>query len=195
MLFSLVLLLELALLENAVFALVIDLSPSLGLAGNLTDYILECYDPYLPRLNPTNVQDCRVIANGIMSLLPHGRPWVLNTKPGPKVDYLLPLGLMHRSCQVRVVPLEPDSQAGDTFTARYFAHQVNKAINKCVIPWPHRGGEGEIGPKKVLGLLVSGILDPTDVDMSNKLVITQGHTPGTTKVSQVHLSTNFTSQS
>ena len=174
------------LFTHLLFALVIHAGPFMGLDSNLTDFPLECYTAEVRQLKPTTWDDCREIAMGIMSLRPWGRPWVLSNVPGVEHDYDIPLGIKHGSCSLRVVPLKRGKKLTEKFTARYFAHQVYRTINKCVIPWPHMGGEGEIGPKKALGLTLSGPF--TDqVEPSEELTITQGRPPEIIEVPLVRL--------
>ena len=174
------------LFADLLFALVIHAAPFMGLESNLTDFPLECYTAQVRQLKPTTLEDCRELAIGIMSLQPRGRPWVLSNVPGVERDYKIPLGLRHGSCHLRVVTLEHGKKLTEKFTARYFAHQVYKTINKCVIPWPHMGGEGEVGPKKELGLTISGPF-ADKVEPSEELTITQGRPPEIIEVPLVRL--------
>lgn len=162
---------------------------------NLTGWPLECYGAQLVRVKPTNLKDCREMAVGIVSLPPWGRPWTFSNEPGHKADRHIPIGIKHGSCHLRIVPIEDGAKVSDAFTARYLAHQIYRTINECVIPWPHLGGEGEIGPKKVLGLTLSGPLGPTSVDTADELTITRSNEPGQYDILLVNASQKSTSQS
>lgn len=157
-------------------------------ARNLTNYPLECYGAHLTEIEPTNLEDCRELAVGIVSLPPWGRPWTFSNEPGTQFDRHIPIGIKHRSCHLRVIPVDEDALVTDTFTPRYLAHQIYRTINQCVLPWPHLGGEGEIGPKKILALTLSGPLDTGTVKSVDELTITQTNKP----FSPLH---NSTSQS
>lgn len=182
-----------SLSATLISALVLNTNPSFGQVSNLTDFPLECYDPFTP-IKPTSLEDCRELATGIMSLPPWGRPWVLSSVPGVKADKTIPLGIKHKSCHIRIIPIDDGAKVTDAFTARYFVHQLHKAINLCVTPWPHLGGEGEIGPKKVLALTVSGPFADKDDD-SNDLVFAQESTPGDIETFPFRPPKNSTSQS
>lgn len=162
---------------------------------NLTDWPLECYGAQLVQVKPTNLKDCREMAVGIVSLPPWGRPWTFSNEPGHKADRHIPIGIKHRSCYLRIVPVEDTAKVSDTFTPRYLAHQIYRTINECVIPWPHLGGEGEIGPKKVLALTLSGPLDRGSVDSGDELTITQINTQGNYDILLANASQKSTSQS
>lgn len=146
--------------------------------SNLTDWPLKCYEEHFIRVKPTNLKDCREMAVGIVSLPPWDRPWTFSNVPGNKADRHIPIGIKHGSCHLRIVPIVEDAQVSDAFTARYFAHQIYRTINQCIIPSPHLGGEGEIGPKKVLALTLSGPLEPRSAETDEELTMTQGNKPG-----------------
>lgn len=141
------------------FALAINTKPIAIQSTNLTGFPLDCYEPQFDMMKAPDPRECRELADAIMSFRPWGRPWILSTLNDPiKVDYKLPLGWKAGSCELRIVPINEDTKAvvTDTFSARYLAHQVHRWTNECVLPWPHLGGEGEIGSKKVLGMTISG---------------------------------------
>jgi len=172
----------LALLPLPLSALVIDLGTSLEAASNLTDLPMHCFPPVFKDPHPTNFEDCRDVASFFMSLKPYGRPWVFSTKRDKDVDFVIPLGRRSGSCEVRVLPVEEHDDFKETFTARYFVHQIYRIINQCVIPGPHRGGASEIGPKRALALIVSGPLAPMVGTLNDDVISGQGRTADAVEV-------------
>ena len=156
------------------FALAINCRPSLGPVSNVTDHPLFCYGKEITQLEPTNMEDCRELATIIMSLPPWGRPWVFSSIPNTKADKKLPMGLKAGSCHLRIIPVDLGAQVTDAFTARHLAHQMHRTINQCVAPSPHLGGEGEIGPKKILAITLSGPFAYANVDWGDELTNNQG---------------------
>ena len=183
----------LLVLLRPLFARVVRDDVSLGPATNLTDYPLECYGQRA-LLKPTTIEDCREIAEGIMALHPWGRPWVFSNVPSVKADKPIPLGIKSGSCRIRLMPIKEKSQVTDSWTARYFAHQIHRAINECVTPPPHLGGEGDIGPKKIIALTVSGAFTD-ESPLSSELTIARNSTPGNSAIFLSDQPGNLSSQS
>lgn len=185
----------LTLLTLPLSALVIDLGASLEAAGNLTDLPMHCFPADFHDPQTTNYADCRDVASFFMALGPYGRPWVFSTKKDKDVDFVIPLGRRSGSCEVRILPVEEHAEFKETFTARYFVHQMYRIINKCVIPAPHLGGAGEIGPKKDIAITISGPLAPLGGTLSGELINGQKRTPDVVEVSRIGWPTTTTSLS
>lgn len=117
------------------------------------------------------MEDCRQIAQGVMSLPPHGRPWVLSTEAGPGVDYQIPVLYKANSCEVRIVPRDKHDPRSESLTARYLAHEINRLINSCVAPLPHLGGRSCVGRKDLLGMIVSGIPSSENPDRDGEFCV------------------------
>lgn len=183
------------LLTLPLSALVVDLGASLEAASNLTNLPMHCFPDDFREPHPTNIEDCREVASFFMSHEPYGRPWVFSTKKAKDVDFVIPLGRRSGSCEVRILAVDGYSEFKETFTARYFVHQMYRIINKCVVPAPHRGGASEIGPKKYLAITISGPIDPYGGSLSGDLVSGQGRTPGVVEVFRIGRPTNSTSPS
>ena len=141
---------------------------------NSTSLDWLCWTENMPRLTPANYEDCRSVAEGIQTLPPSGRPLVFGTERIYGIDYLLPMSVSTRTCKVRLLPLSTGPHINDSFTPRYLSHAVNRMSQQCVFPAPHLGGEGDIGKKKIIGLVVAGFLKPKESSASNRLVIKQG---------------------
>ena len=135
-----------------------------------------CWTHAASRIKPADWEDCRGIAEGILALEPHGRPWILGTRDVPEVDYVIPMSLTRDSCKIRILPLplRTGPHVHDTFTARYLSHQVHRMNQMCVVPPPHIGGEGGIGGNDVIALAVAGLIEPKPTRRNGRLVIEQG---------------------
>lgn len=142
--------------------------------ANLTTVEWSCWTKTLPRLELPLYRDCQAVAEGIQTLPPYGRPLVFGTEDIPGIDYLLPLSLSTGTCKIRILPLSLGRHVNDTFTPRYLSHAINKMAMKCIMPPPHIGGEGPIGKKQVLALVVAGLVRPRDIGAKYRLVIEQG---------------------
>lgn len=146
-------------------------------SGNITEFLeWSCWTHSASRIKPADWEDCRGIAEGILALEPHGRPWILGTRDVPEVDYVIPMSLTRDSCKIRILPLpiRTGPHVQDTFTARYLSHQVHRMNQMCVLPPPHIGGEGGIGSKDVIALAVAGLIAPKPSRRNGRLVIEQG---------------------
>ena len=141
---------------------------------NLTNIPWRCWSGPNPRLTTTNLEDCRIIAVGIQSMKPHGRPLNFGTEGIRGNDYLVPFALSARTCKLTLLPLSTEAPVQDAFTARYFAHTINRMVQECVIPYPHLGGEGPIGKKGVLGFAIAGLVKPAPPGAIDQLAIEQG---------------------
>ena len=147
---------------------------SLSSEANLTTIEWSCWTKTLPRLELPLYQDCRTVAEGIQTLPPHGRPLVFGTENVAGIDYILPISLSTGTCKIRILPLSFGPHVNDTFTPRYLSHAINRMAMKCVMLPPHIGGEGPIGKKRVLALVVAGLVRPRDIAAKNRLIIEQG---------------------
>lgn len=146
-------------------------------SGNITGPLTwQCWTHGASRIQPAFWEDCKGIAEGIMALEPHGRPWILGTENAPEVDYVIPMTLTRDSCKIRILPLplRTGPHVQDSFTARYLSHQVHRMNQMCVVPPPHIGGEGGIGSKDVIALAVAGLIAPKPSRRNGQLVIEQG---------------------
>ena len=142
--------------------------------ANLTTFEWSCWSKTLPRLELPLYRDCQTVAEGIQTLRPYGRPLVFGTEDIPGTDYLLPISLSTGTCKIRILPLSLGPHVNDSFTTRYLSHAINRMALKCVMPPPHIGGEGPIGKKQVLALVVAGLIRPRESGASNRLFIEQG---------------------
>ena len=142
--------------------------------ANLTTIEWSCWTKTLPRLELPLYRDCRAVAEGIQTLPPYGRPLVFGTEDVDGIDYLLPLSLSTGTCKIRILPLSLGLHVNDTFTHRFLSHAINRMAMKCIMPPPHIGGEGPIGKKQVLALVVAGLVRPRDIAAKDRLVIEQG---------------------
>ena len=84
------------------------------------------------------------------------------------------MALTAGSCKIRLLPLNPAPFLSDKFTLRYLAHSINRMALQCIEHGPHNGGEGEVGPKGVIGLVVGGTIKPKDPIVPGRLVVEQG---------------------
>ncbi len=141
---------------------------------NLTSYPWRCWTVPDPRINPTTARDCRLVAEKVQKLSPYHQPPAFGTNDDPSIDFLLPMTLTAESCEIRLLALGQAPYLSDRFTLRYLGHTINRMAQQCVVPWPHQGGEGAIGPKEVIGLAVGGILRPKGLVEPGRLVIEQG---------------------
>lgn len=142
--------------------------------SNFTSLEWQCWTESSRRLTPAFYHDCRAVAEGFQGLPPRGQPLVFGTLNTDEVDYRIPMSLTFSTCSVRILPLSTGPHVIDTFTHRYLSHAINRLGQQCVIPAPHLGGEGGIGKKGVIGLVVAGLLKPRESFASNRLVIKQG---------------------
>lgn len=141
---------------------------------NLTSYPWRCWTMPSPRVNPTTARDCRLVAEEVQKLSPHNRPLVFGMNDNPSIDFVLPMSLTTESCQIRLLPLNAAPYLSDKFSLRYLAHTINRMAQQCVVPWPHEGGEGAIGPKEVIGLMVGGTIRPKGLVLPGRIVVEQG---------------------
>ena len=142
--------------------------------ANISATEWSCWTKTLPRLKLPLYRDCRSVAAGIQTLPPHGRPLVFGTEDVPGIDYLLPMSLATGTCKIRILPLSIGPHVNDTFTPRYLSHAINRMAIKCIIPPPHIGGEGPIGQKQVIALVVAGLVGPKESGANNRPIIEQG---------------------
>lgn len=136
--------------------------------------------PILSRIIPPAQGDCRKLADSIQILKPTGRPY-MNGAPiyfgpydVPGVDFRLPMKVTWKTCMVRLQNLTSSKHDIESFTPRFLSHAIHRMVSKCLISPPHVGGEGGIGPKRVVALVMSGLVQPLrKLDLGNHLVIEQ----------------------
>lgn len=141
---------------------------------NLTSYPWRCWQDPHPRVNPTTAPDCRLVAERVQRLSQDKGPLTFGTNNNPSIDFVLPMALTVVSCKIRLLPLNSVPFLSDKFTLRYLAHSINRMALQCIEHWPHNGGEGEVGPKGVIGLVVGGTIKPKDLVVPGRIVIEQG---------------------
>lgn len=141
----------------------------------------QCWGTDLPRLTPTTWEDCLKVAQGMNSLQPEDRPYVtgtpitFGTADIPSNDFVIPMALSSGSCKVRLMPLREKTgeDVTDSMTPRYLAHMIGRMAQMCVVPEPHLGGQGAVGGKGVLALVVAGILKPRRGAAADRRVLIQ----------------------
>ena len=107
-------------------------------------------------MNPTNLEDCFRLAKAIQDMAPPGLKLLFSTRHGPNIDYHIPITFTYDSCSVIIGPLSEHEDAEDMFYARYLSRTIRAMATKCVVPWPHLGGFGELGSEKALAFAVLG---------------------------------------
>lgn len=149
-------------------------------SSNLTIVIPWTCWPEEPRIIPPVVEDCRKLAESIQTLRPVGRPYTtggpiyFGTDDVPGADFLLPLSISKKTCKVRLQNFTWPNHVIESFTPRFLAHATNRMATRCLIPPPHVGGEGGIGPKEAVALVVSGFIKPLSATgLGDHLVIEQ----------------------
>jgi len=136
------------------------LPPNLNTALPFPD--LRCYPTDAPYdLHTINPADCRQLAHDIATLdIPRGKRWIFGSPDIPGVELVIPVKYARRTCIAHITDTESAEPAGDTFTMRYLSQKVARLAELCVHPGPHLGGEGRIGEKGVLALLLVGAEPP-----------------------------------
>lgn len=85
---------------------------------------------------------------------------MIGTRDTPGVELVVPVIYSKKTCIASIVDLEPPRPASDAFTMRYLAQKLERMTGFCVRPAPHLGGEGRIGEKEELWLVVRGLEEP-----------------------------------
>ena len=137
---------------------------------DLQGLLWRCQPPG-PDIQPTNWHDCYRLAEAVFDIAPPGTRLTFSTRSGLGVDYHIPATFTYGSCFALIRPIEEHAQAEDYLLPRYLARTIYKMAHKCVIPFPHLGGLGEIGSNKVLALALLGPRPrPTEsIDLSSNL--------------------------
>lgn len=155
--------------------------PNAFLSTNLTAHPWHFWRP-TPRIIPAVFEDCRAAAEGIQTLRPASRPYrtgepiIFGTEDIPGNDFLIPMAIIARTCKVRLMPLSTGPHFSDSFTPRQLAHAVGRMNQKCIMPAPHLGGEGGIGTRGVIALVVAGMIKPHQTRLIDQLIVEQGAT-------------------
>ena len=134
-----------------------------------------CQETQHPGMNPTNWRDCLGLANALYNIAPPRRKIVFSTEDALDVDYHVPISFTHESCSASILPINDHAPARDTFYSRYLTIMVETMAQRCVIPAPHLGGQGEIGKKKLFALVLLGLPIPATkaLDSSSNLTAMQ----------------------
>lgn len=120
---------------------------------------LRCFPADAPYdLHPIVTADCRQLVNDIAALdIPRGKRWTFGAADIPGVELVIPVKYSRKTCIAHIIDTDSSEPAGDTFTMRYLSQKVARLAELCARPAPHLGGEGRIGEKGVLALVVVGV--------------------------------------
>lgn len=127
-------------------------------APNLQDLPWRCETGDIGR-QTTTWQDCQSLAEEISHLARPRQKLIFSTEDPtqvPEVNYQVPITFIHGSCSATIGPVARAYVSRDTFYARYLSRTILEMAQMCVIPAPHKGGMGEIGERKTLGLALLG---------------------------------------
>jgi len=119
---------------------------------------LRCFPADAPyNLHTIDPADCRHLAHDIATLdVPRGKRWIFGTPDIPGVELTIPVTYSRKTCIAHIIDMESTQSAGDAFTMRYLSQKVARLAELCVKPGPHLGGEGRIGEKGMLALVLVG---------------------------------------
>ena len=124
----------------------------------------RCFPTRTPfPLDVVNMADCRQLVRDIANLDRSGKKWVYGTPDAPGVERTVPATFSRRTCITHIIDMESTEAAYDAFTMRYLSQKLSRMAEMCVEPAPHLGGEGKIGAKEVLAIVVVGVAEPDTI--------------------------------
>lgn len=158
-----------------------------SLVPNTPDPDWRCYPRNAPfPLDEIKMADCRQLARDIANLDRSGKKWKYGPADVPGVEKTLPATFSRRTCITHIIDMESTRPLSDSFTMRYLSQKLGRMADMCVEPPPHLGGEGKIGAKEVLAIIVVGVAEPDNEGglgrtsnetlerLSDDFVVTQG---------------------
>ena len=131
--------------------------PPLSTPARMFDFPWRCLEGHEPQTSPVTWADCWDLSEEVRKLGPHRYKMRFDTRDRPETDFPVPVVFTVRSCHATIFPIgQRGEPVFDRFTASYLSTSILNMAVRCVRPAPHLGGQGEIGEKKVLGLVVHG---------------------------------------